>query len=276
METLVTLAAFVERCPQTSRDGHLNYAFLGGTAVRLHQERADTNERRPISDFDLLRFNRSTYPVHSCSADNIFGSMTMTSPEALACVTNHTLGNNTYFFMDENFLTVSKTSVMDTLREKDYEDLQSLASIRALDIDKLESLYKKSDRITKKPGVAINTLLDLLTNVPGNIKLFQTFPRLVNFLAEFKCLDKAYRMVKDYSFSETKNGHKVANVIYDCHAVLRDLNGVSDAIKIACLRRLFADAREQDYRDFDRYVHNDLIPRLRNRELKERAKILLS
>ena len=64
MESLESLAQFVEIYPQVE-NGSIKYVFTGGTAVRLNQEFAKSEERRQITDFDLLVFGRESYPVHS-------------------------------------------------------------------------------------------------------------------------------------------------------------------------------------------------------------------
>jgi len=49
METLESLAQFVEKFPQLKRE-EIKYAFTGGTAVRLHQEKTKLKKK----DFFLI------------------------------------------------------------------------------------------------------------------------------------------------------------------------------------------------------------------------------
>jgi len=64
METLESLAQFVEKFPQLKRE-EIKYAFTGGTAVRLHQEKNQTEEKRFLSDLDILAFEDESYPIHT-------------------------------------------------------------------------------------------------------------------------------------------------------------------------------------------------------------------
>ncbi len=60
MESLESLEKFVYNYPQKSNFS-LNYAFVGGTSIRLFQEKYPYFPKRKISDFDLIAFNNGKY-----------------------------------------------------------------------------------------------------------------------------------------------------------------------------------------------------------------------
>jgi len=124
MESLGSLARFVDKNPQVV-EGILQYAFLGGTAIRLTQEKAQYEEEmRDFSDFDVLVFGDGQYPIHQSSLDNILGSFSVSREDALGCISDVELNGRNYRFMDGNFLTLTKTCVVDCQpREKDYKDV---------------------------------------------------------------------------------------------------------------------------------------------------------
>src|SRR3989344_510510 len=119
METLESLAKFTEKYPQKIRD-RFQYAFLGGTAIRLHQQQAGSSEYRQISDFDLLVFGEQQYPVHSFTPSSFFDGTPMKRRELFPYVSKITVRDKDYGVMNGAFLALTKTCAIDNPREKDY------------------------------------------------------------------------------------------------------------------------------------------------------------
>jgi hypothetical protein len=265
METLETLSKFTEKYPQTS-DGKLQYSFLGGTAVRLHQEQFNSKDKRPISDFDLLVFNSDNfYPVHNCSIDNVFGVISGKEKEFDKYVISTKIQDKDYYFMNGTFLTLTKTCAIDNPREKDFKDIQILYSNNLIDFEELNSLYLKAERLIKRPNLSVNTLRWILEHpTSDNIRLFQTFPRLVNLVGEFEDTIPPEEAVSSYVHSDqNKDGYALASVVYNVHSFLREFKESSEGERLVMMKKLLKIAKKNDYIDFDRIVNWDLIPKAR-------------
>ena len=175
--------------------------------------------------------------------------------------------------MNGTFLTVTKTCAIDSPREKDFRDVKCLDECGLIDFDKLRPLYKRASRITGNADLVIDSLQWFLTSPnPGKIKLFQTFSKLINFIDEFKDPMMIRGRLLGYAIEEQKPGYEIASVIYDIHCLIRECD---DREKIKLLDPLLGIAIRNDYRDFDRVIHEDLIPRFRYvRSQIERRKLI--
>jgi len=97
-----------------------------------------------------------------------------------------------------------------------------------------------------------------------NVRMFQTFPRLVNLMGEFEDTDRAEQVVSSYiQLDQGKDGYALASVVYNAHSFLREFKDYSEEEKLSILQRLLIIARKNDYVDFDRIVNWDLIPKAR-------------
>src|SRR3989344_503109 len=270
METLESLAKFTEKYPQKIGD-RFQYAFLGGTAIRLHQQQAGVSEYRPISDFDLLVFGEQKYPVHSFTPSSFFDGSPMKRRELFPHISKVFIRDKNYYAMNGAFLSLTKTCAIDTPREKDYVDLTSIHSIGLIDDEKLASLFLKSSRITKNTPLVSDTFKWFFEGEQnsGKIKLFQAFPRLVNLLDEFSdsehpfyldCVHKARSLLLGVAEKSRHSGYEFASIVYDIDTILRELPIVD---RKKTLRDALSFAERQDYRDFSELVHNQIAPALR-------------
>jgi len=112
METLATLADFVESHPQKI-GGKLKYFFLGGTAVRLNQEKIDTSIRRNITDFDLLVLDGGQYPGHQCTPESVFEAISLTLEEMPSHVDTVEIDEKPYYFANGESLIGRKVSLLE-------------------------------------------------------------------------------------------------------------------------------------------------------------------
>ena len=270
METLESLAEFTNKYPQGEKEpDKLNYIFIGGTAVRLTQELIDDSPRRVISDFDLLTFISGKYPVHNFDIGTLFGNPEIETKEILPYISSVNIFGRDYHFSDSNLTTVSKTCITDPVREKDFNDVFLLNNNGLLNQDYLKDLYQKSARITKNSELVVDVLDWLISEkTDERIKLFGTFPRMVNLLNDLPDFSLKDSLLS-YSSSERKNSYQISSVFYDIHSFLRE---VPFEERGELLKPLLSKASRNDYSDFDRFVHNELIPSYRygNSEKRER------
>ncbi|MEM3113261.1 MAG: hypothetical protein QXI33_02445 [Candidatus Pacearchaeota archaeon] len=274
METLETLAKFVAAYPQL-KAGKLQYAFLGGTAVRLNQEMVGVMgyDVRPISDFDIIvLYGGGNYPVHQCDLDKIFGVASLNLNNVLNYIVDTKIDKKKYWFMDGTFLTFTKTCAVDNPREKDFEDIALLYNLGLINFKRLGRLYESSDRITKNSKLIIDILQNFLEyQTQDKIKLFQTFPRLVNLVDEFPDYKKAMGKLQDHASQNGKNGYQLSSVLYDIHSIVRE---VENHNKMRVLTALLKIAKNNDYRDFDRLVHQYLLPKFRYSSKRKQTKLI--
>lgn len=298
MESLESLLKFTEKFPQVVGN-KLQYAFLGGTAIRLHKEEICADFEREISDFDILLFNgKDDYGTHSCSTKDVFGILSGTQDELEKYVQNVKLNGKNYQIMDATFLTLTKTCAIDNPREKDYRDVQFLYDSRLINLRELDSLYKKSERFKEikktNPLRILKLLLDnskIYEKDNGEkieekrkksekdfelkMRLFQTFPNLIKLLDKFKDDKRAFNLISDYvSNDSSKNGYSLNSVFYNINSFIDSalknprnpkISGnskFSEEEKFYHLSNLLEKARNSNYIKFDRVVHNKLIPRL--------------
>jgi hypothetical protein len=274
METLESLAKFVGKYPQ--KEGKwLKYAFLGGTAVRLHQQASESESYRPISDFDLLVFGEPRYPVHSFTPSQFLSGTPLRRRDLFPYVTKVSPQENgqNYYVMDGAFLALTKTCAIDCPREKDFDDLASLYDLGIIDLDKLNALFSKADRVTKNSDLVLDTFEWFFSGdrSPEKVKLFQSFPRLANLLDEFSdkehpsYLERVHDIrdsLVNFSRNYSGNGYALSSVLYDTHALLRELD--NDSRKdTKLLGIVLSHAARNDYRDFSETVHHKLIPGVR-------------
>lgn len=273
METLATLERFVDKYPQIAETG-LQYAFLGGTAIRLHQEKHRTEERRPISDFDIVIFNGQGYPVHSCTPENVFESMSLDQRTCLDHVETVDIRGRNYQFMDGDFLTVSKTCVIDIPREKDYFDIKTLQEIGAINPKELKRLLSRTRRVTRNSGLVVKSLMWLLEDTEARkVKLFQSFPWLVNLFDETSDSEEMRERMLEYAGSEEKTGYQVSTVI---RSISQMMAYVPESRRKEVLEHALTVARENSYTDFDRIVHQRWLPSLKYASQKQKGKSLVA
>lgn len=267
METLETLAKFTEEFPQKS-EGNINYAFLGGTAVRLVQEKHITDERRPISDFDILVFKKGTaYPCHQFGV-GIAGAFEINEANAERYVDSVKIRGKDYFYMNPDFLTATKSWVTNSPREKDFSDIRFLYEKNLVKFEGLEPLCKVSPRITPNCDLVLGNLEWFFNDISKDkVKLFATFPRLVNLLDEYSEPEKVRSIFMDYISRSEKNGNQESSIVYSIHSLVREFD--DEIVKYELLHPLLEKALKNDVTDFDREVTWNLIPEARYGNKKE-------
>jgi len=266
MESLATLVEFTDKYPQL-KDGKLQYAFLGGTAVRLNQALVDSSDLRLITDLDLLVFEEDNYPVHQCRPNNIFSSVSLDEEEARQYVRSAELGSKTYHFMNGTFLTFTKTCAVDNPREKDYNDIAFLNNAGLVDFNKLKELYSKALRVTKNFQLVLDTLKWFLDSEEessvAKTSLFCTFPRFVNLLDEFEETEEIKDLLVEFAEEYKGDNNALSSVIYNVQNIVREFPKPSESVRKGALEVLLTMAGAEDYRDFDRYVNYDVVPKMR-------------
>ncbi len=269
MESLASLSRFTEKYPQMVNE-ELQYSFTGGSGIRLNQELAKSQERRPITDFDLIIFREDEsvkYPTHQFNLKRVRDLIDLTDSEVLDLVKFVEIDGKKYYFMDSNFLTLSKTCAFDNPRPKDLDDIYRLDELDLIDFGKLKELYSKAVTITHNSDLVIETLKWVI-NYPkdetiAREKLFASFPKLVNLLNEFEKYDLAKNMVVSFCEEYSGDGNATASVIYNVHSVIREVRFDEEDEKLETLDWLLTKAGLEDYRDFDHEVHLTIIPKLR-------------
>lgn len=262
-ENLETLSKFVQQYPQ-KRDERLEYAFVGGTAVRLLQEVMHYRGlKRPITDFDLINFGEGQYPVHTINPQIVLGLFSA-DPQDYVQRTN--VGNRDYYSMNGSFLALTKTCALDTPREKDYSDVSFLYDYNQVNQKQLKDLFRRTRTLTKDSELALDTFNWILSDKKDSVKprLFQTFPRLVNLCNEFEDQETARDIVKDcIEADHFRRGYDLSSIIYGVHSVLREIPTDDDEERIKIMIKLFDISRSGDYSDFDRLVHFKILPGVR-------------
>lgn len=270
METIDTLLDFIEKHPQ-KEDNNFNYFFLGGTAVRLNQMLYEgrTGKKfqhlRSISDFDIVCLDSGKYPVHSCKVEDIFSSLAMSKEEIMDYVLSTNIRGEEIYFLDQNFVAVSKTTTLDSPREKDFEDVSLLFDV-GFDTEKLKKLYLKSPRTTKNTDLVVNTLFKILET--GQYKkevakkMFGAFPRFVNLLDLFGKTEtkSVYDIIQNHCEKESKPAYEINSVIYDA---MHFVEQVPVELRQECLTSMLAYSLNLDYREFDKIMHQDLLPTMK-------------
>ena len=266
METLYSLRKFTEKYPQKKR-GKLQYTFIGGTAIRLAQEKVNFADKRSISDFDLFVFENGNYPVHSFDVKR--GFVPLKKEQFYGYVDSTNVKGKKYFFMDGSFLALSKTCAIDNPREKDYHDLKFLYDTNQIDKIKLKGLFESSEILTNNSNLSIDIFNSLMKRKNSqNINLFQSFPHYVNLVDEFDKKDKAKKIIRDYSFKDkNKSGYALSSILYNSHLLIREIGNFKDEAKekdkLNFLEDLLLMASFNDHVDFDRKVHQEYLPQLR-------------
>jgi hypothetical protein len=266
MESLESLSRFVERYPQEKK-GILQYSFLGGTAIRLIQEKQDFGpEKRIISDFDLLSFANGSYPVHTINPSLVFGLLDISEGELERYVDEVKIKNKNYKYMNGSFLAFSKSCAIDNPREKDYFDVKYLWDNNHIKKGDLSHLLDVSQVINNSKGIALESFSWFFENCSkSKCNLYQSFPRFVNLISEFKDVEKARSILVNYSKKDSeKTGYAVSSVIYDIHSVIKELSSLQEKDKLKILKSLSSFAVNHDHIDFDRKVHRELVPKARN------------
>lgn len=276
METIDTLLDFIDKNPQ-KEDGRFNYFFLGGTAVRLNQMLYEEKtgkkfpQLRGISDFDIVCLDSGKYPVHSCNVEDIFSSLSISKEEIMDYVLSTNIRRKEIYFLDQNFVAVSKTATLDSPREKDFEDASLLFEI-GFDTEKLKKLYLKSPRITKNMDIVVDAFFKILET--GRYKkevakkMFGTFPRLVNLLDLFEKAEKndVFDTLKNHCEKESKSAYEINGVIY---GVMQFIEQAPVEIRPECLNSMLAYSLNQDYREFDAIMQRDLLPMMKYSQTRE-------
>jgi hypothetical protein len=273
MESLETLSRFVKKYPQKKK-GILQYSFLGGTAIRLYQEKFnDSKDKRIISDFDLLNFYKGSYPVHTISPSLVFGLLDISQEELEGYVEQVSIKDQEFFFMGGSFLAFSKSCAIDNPREKDYTDVNYLYENNHVNFGKLNHLFDISQMINNSRGSTLKNFKWFFKDPSkSKINLYQSFPRFVNLVADFNEIEKAESILVNYSKKDKeKIGYAISSVIYDMHAVIKELSCLKEKDKLHVLRELSSFAVDHDYVDFDRKVHRELVPKARNSKNKKKA-----
>jgi len=265
METLENLSKFVETYPQVE-SGKRNYVFTGGTAVRLNQELANSSDRRPITDFDILVLNNKNYPTHQFKLGNT--DLDFLPKEKLEYfIESYKINEKDYHFLDGTYLTLTKTCSLDCPREKDFEDISILYNLNLIDFDKLKTLYSKFDKVTNNVLLVEANLKWLLDSDfeehPNRIHLFNSFLPFVNFIDEFSNPELVKNYLEDFVEEYQGNGEAVSSVIYNIHSIIREGRDFSEEKKLNLTDNLLSIAGLSDYRDFDRRVQFDILPKLR-------------
>jgi hypothetical protein len=270
MEDLNSLAEFTRKHPQMDNSG-MKYLFLGGTAVRLHQKKENSDNRRQISDFDIMTLDGGKYPVHSCTPNNIFSCFSVSQEEALANYDSTVVDGNTYYFMNGDFIVSSKTCAMDPLREKDYYDVIELNRLGVVDLKNVGEFYKKIERFPQDTSIAIETLEKLISiNSGGNLRLFSAFPNLVNLLSSS---DNPPQLLSDIS-SHSSSHHvpyEFAQVLGSICAFVRE---VPLPQRNAVANGLLDLSSEQSYQLFDERIHKGLLPVYKSMKTCERKNVI--
>ncbi|MAG39901.1 hypothetical protein CMI41_02960 [Candidatus Pacearchaeota archaeon] len=270
MEDLTSLAEFTRKHPQMENSG-MKYLFLGGTAVRLHQEKENSANRRQISDFDIMALDGEKYPVHSCTPNNIFSCFSVSQEEALANYDSTVIDGTKYYFMNGDFIVASKTCAMDPLREKDYYDVIELNRLGVVDLKNVGEFYKKVKRFPQDTTVAIETLEKLISmNSKGNLQLFSAFPNLVSLLSSS---DDPSQLLSDISNHSSSHHipYEFAQVLGSICAFVRE---VPLSQRDAVANGLLDLSAEQSYQLFDERIHKGLIPAYKGMKPGERKRII--
>ena len=259
MESLYTLERFTEKYPQTKRR-RLQYAFTGGTGIRLNQEKQNCYNKRTISDFDLVVFENQKYPKHTFHMDERLVSL---NKKELKKETDFvSLRNKEYYFMNGSFLTLSKTCAIDPPREKDYSDVKILYDNNLIDEDKLENFFYLSDKLTNNSRLSIEKFKEIMKREDRkNILLFQSFPNYVNLIDEFNSKEKASEIINDYIESEeNKSGYALYSILKNSHSLIQKIDKEKD--KENLLEKLLGLAYLNTHIEFDRKVHQEFLPQI--------------
>ncbi|PIN90655.1 hypothetical protein COU57_02880 [Candidatus Pacearchaeota archaeon CG10_big_fil_rev_8_21_14_0_10_32_14] len=277
METLETLSRFIERFKQKEGE-ELRYVFVGGTAVRLHQEKDNfvSDHKRNITDFDIISFSGKRYPVHTFDPDDVQGLVYIQKEDLLSFVASTGINGRDIYFMNGDFISASKLCMIDHPREKDYDDVLYLRSNNHIIPSRLKYLFETAPRLTKKSDLVMGTFNYLMDNDPVKIKLFQGFSSLVNLLDDFENPEVVRELLYEYALRDRdKTGHGVNSVLYDTHAVIKEVNEMSEEQKAIVLDSLLSLAENNTYVDYDQIVHQDLVPKVRySRSIDEKFKII--
>lgn len=258
-ESLESLSSFVRENPQVESQ-RLQYAFLGGTAIRLIQESMGAKEKRIISDFDIVRFEKKTYSVHALDPEIVFGLVHLDKEGLIGHVSDTEIEGREYYFLDGSFLTLTKTCALDSPREKDYKDVSFLYENGAIDLDKLRKLYEKTNILPNNPELALNTLewmLDRDKDIDDKIRLFQTFPKLVNLLDKFDDSESARKVIMGHVQSNvSKGGYELSSVLYGINSVISKIDDISEEEKREKLSYLLRESEKSNHIDFNKYIQN--------------------
>lgn len=262
METLSTLKKFSETYPQF-KEGNLSYAFTGGTAVRLCQEKTGFSKKREISDFDLIVFGDGKYPVHSFDKNQRL--VPLDDEKIKSYVDKVRIKDKDYFFMGGSFLALSKTCAIDTPREKDYNDVKFLYDSNQIDRPSLESLFLSSEVLSNNSHLSMQVFDSLLSeHNPDNLRLFQSFRNYINLLDSFSSKDKVSDLIKSYVKNDKdKSGYAISNILYNSNFLVDQMKDLPERSRLKFLESAFVFASENDYIDFDRKVHGEILPKLK-------------
>jgi len=222
---------------------------------------------------DILAFEDESYPIHTFMKKDVSFVTSLSLSEVKKYVSSVNLKGKQYFFLDGNFLTLTKTCARDTPREKDFYDILTLKNLNEINMNKLSYLFAKCPRITSNTSLVTKMFEWFFSEgeEKKKIKLFQTFPHLINLLDEFESPLGIKEKVLKYSSKEDKGGYQLSTIMNNINLLIREVDPLQ---REKALDKLLNYALKNDYLDFDRKVNFDLLPRFRYDKKKDKNKIL--
>jgi len=250
---------YVETHPQGSLQNP-RYFFVGGTAVRLHQECSPllSSTLRPISDFDIMSTQEesSSVDVFAISDDPSFNWYSGIPP----CMVSSLIYNETPILVSSPTLTIgTKLLMTDAPRKKDYEDFLRLEPL--VDSEELSEVFRHASHLTS-PDVARSVYEKMLTR---NNVVQENY---------FRCLREASNILSkhpealpaiDYTLQDSQMDSTMINrvVLYHMNNLFDEIACSPHAERIAFEYAEFC--RGQDPITLDRLFSNHLRPTIKNR-----------
>ena len=267
---------FFDRHPQ-EEDGRINYVFVGGSSLRILEERhLQSNGRYPsedprvVSDVDLLSLNdRRIYEVHTTLLRDIFLSgLSLNEREIQESIVEVNVKGRKLVSISKELLVALKSSYMiDVCRNKDYADVCKLNDM-GFDWGKVAEFYTHSKYFSGN----CNCLAEMIKNA---VALRESNPeegyRIFAFAPQVYRLSEAFENeplldchnILDKSKSLEKGIYETAKSL---DSINRGLLSMPKKLRSKVFEGLLRKAREMAYRSFDSFVHNGLIPAMSKTE----------